>query len=199
MNLAEMRRSYLSLTALLPLISSSMATHQVLLGPAFATPSNLAESDVIQSTARLLSTALEETVTQGKNAFGNFTGNSTSLSLTVVSAENSTPLLDFNFASPFLNTTAGSVSHVDADSIYRIGSISKLFTVYSLLLNNGSEYWNRPVTDFIPELRDAAAQSAHNFSATDQVQWNQVSIGALASQLSGVGRECRSTGGGTRG
>lgn len=176
------------LVPLLALVSSPVATRQVLLGPAFATPSNLAAVELIQSTAASLVQSFEEALTQGTSSFGNFVGNATSLSLTAASTDDAGPFFDFHFSSPQLNTSAGSVSEVTADSIYRIGSISKLFTVYGLLLDYGTGNWDRPVTDFIPELR--VAESSSNPTAVSQVQWDKVTIGSLASQLSGIGRDC---------
>ena len=173
--------------ALLVLLPQSRASHQVLLGPAFPAPSNLAGTDLIHGTASNLESLLGETLARGRSPFGNFTANSTSLSLTIVARENDEPFSEFQFSSPSLNTPAGSVAQVVADSVFRIGSVSKLFTVYALLLNQGAEIWSRPVTDFIPELRDYASQ---NFTSIDQVHWEQVTVGALASQLSGIGRDC---------
>ena len=43
--------------------------------------------------------------------------------------------------------------------MYRIASISKLLTVYTLLLEIGDKYWDRAITDFIPELRALATKS----------------------------------------
>jgi CubicO group peptidase (beta-lactamase class C family) len=75
---------------------------------------------------------------------------------------------------------------VTHDSIYRIGSISKLFTTYGLLLKYGSNNWERPLTDFIPELRGVPS----NASAVDHVRWHEVTIDAWASHLSGIARDC---------
>ena len=48
---------------------------------------------------------------------------------------------------------------MDGDTVYRIASISKLLTVYTLLLEIGDKYWGRAITDFIPELRALVPKS----------------------------------------
>ncbi|EEU33368.1 uncharacterized protein NECHADRAFT_74388 [Fusarium vanettenii 77-13-4] len=79
-----------------------------------------------------------------------------------------------------------TVLSTDADSVYRIGSISKLFTAYMLLVNYGWEYWDKLVIDFIPELR---GHSKSMNDVIDSVDWDEVTIGSLASYLSGIGRD----------
>ncbi|KAL6351703.1 hypothetical protein LRP88_15020 [Fusarium phalaenopsidis] len=110
-----------------------------------------------------------------------------SVSITVLSTDaGNTPLFDFHYSSSNLNESAGSTLNVTQDSVYRIGSISKLFTAYMLLVNYGWEHWDKPVTDFIPELR---GHSKNTNDAIDSVDWDEVTIGSLASHLSGIGRD----------
>ncbi|KAI9805436.1 MAG: hypothetical protein M1825_000687 [Sarcosagium campestre] len=78
------------------------------------------------------------------------------------------------------------VDAVDGDSVYRIASITKLFTVYLLLVELGDKYWARPITDFLPELANSANGSANDPVQT--VKWSKITLGALASHMSGVGR-----------
>ena len=74
---------------------------------------------------------------------------------------------------------------VDENSIYRIGNISKAFTVYTFLLELGDRYWNDAVSSHVPEL---AAASTGN--VVTQVQWDQVTLGDLAGQMAGIDRDC---------
>ncbi|OAQ77943.1 penicillin-binding protein [Purpureocillium lilacinum] len=170
--------------------SATAVFDQKLLGPAYPAPSNLAAASAIREAAASISSALKSALDSGHSPFGNFTGKATSLSLEAVSAidDGSSPILDFHYTAAELNTSAGSTSRVAADTVYRIGSVSKLFTVYALLLHGGAQYWDRPVTDFVPELRRAAALPGAD-DAVERVQWRDVTVGALASQLSGIGRD----------
>lgn len=184
--------------AILPLLISLTAlgstalakTDQKLLGPSFTPPSNVLSSNVIQQAVLNVTNALNNAIRTGESIFGSFNSSTTSFSLTAISQLDSSPILDFHHTSGSLNISAGSTSKITSDTVYRIGSVSKLFTVYALLLNNGTHYWNRPVTDFIPELKHAAQHAPQNSTVIDWVQWDQVTVGALASQLSGIGRDC---------
>ncbi len=77
---------------------------------------------------------------------------------------------------------------IGADTLYRIASISKLVTVYATLTEIGDGYWNKPITDFIPEL--AAAKLKVKNPVYD-IDWDEVTLGALASHLAGVPQQCK--------
>jgi CubicO group peptidase (beta-lactamase class C family) len=94
-------------------------------------------------------------------------------------------IFEFNFTGSDLNTT----EKVSTDSVFRIGSISKLFTVYAFLLHGGLELLERSVTEFVPELRDISRDDGC-FSDLDIVRWEEVTLGSLASHMSGIGRDC---------
>ncbi|KAL6880768.1 beta-lactamase/transpeptidase-like protein [Trichoderma novae-zelandiae] len=172
---------------------SAAKSDQVLLGPSSEPPSHLSNNPIIQKAVLDITRSLNDAVRTGNSRFGSFNSSTTSLSLTAISQLESSPIIDFHHTSGSLNVSAGSTSRVTGDTVYRIGSVSKLFTVYALLLNNGTSYWNRPVTDFVPELRKAVYSSPDRYtSVVNSVQWDQVTVGALASQLSGIGRDCYS-------
>ena len=48
----------------------------------------------------------------------------------------------------YRNTTHG-VDEVDSNTVYRLGSISKLLTACLSLLEAGDASWNEPVTNYI--------------------------------------------------
>lgn len=168
--------------------SAAVQLDQKLLGPAYPAPTAVADDNTIHTATELVQRTLQKALRTGISKFGNFTKNDNSLSITAASCLDDKPFLDFQFTPQNLNTSAGSTARVTGDSVYRIGSISKLFTVYTLLLNHGFEHWDKPVTDYIPELKRDASQPGHR-DAIDHVQWDQVTVGALASQLSGIGRD----------
>ncbi|KAM4065773.1 beta-lactamase [Hirsutella rhossiliensis] len=160
---------------------------QKLLGPAYPAPSYVAADASIRATAADVSAALGRALEGGQTVFGNLTGKSTSLSMTALSALDDSPFVDFHYTAR-VNLSSESTTRVTAETMYRVGSISKLFTVYALLLHGGAKHWDRPVTDFIPELRDAASK-ADTELPFEHVQWHDVTVGALASQLSGIGQD----------
>lgn len=73
---------------------------------------------------------------------------------------------------------------VDGDKAFRIASISKVFTVLAILLQQqeGNLSMKDPVTKYIPELAEGSNDGG--------TQWDKISLESLASQLSGIAREC---------
>lgn len=171
--------------------NSAMAPPQTLLMSAFPPPVGLNSDTNFLSATTELSSSLQKVLSQGVSAFGNFTPNGTSVSVSVKSTAQQSSLFDFHFTGAGLNTSAGSTSRVTGDSVFRIGSISKLFTVYAHLLHNGLDHWEQPITNYVPELLDYARKFG-NGSPVDNVNWEEVTVGALASQMSGIGANCKS-------
>lgn len=161
-----------------------------LLGPVFQPPSGLWASPEMRAVTTNLSISLMDTIQHGNSSFGGFGANSSAISITALSMEDdgNSPFFDFHFSSPFLNQSAGSTETVDNTSMYRIGSVSKIFTVYTMLVNYGWEHWDEAITDYLPELQDA--NDLPGDTSLTSVDWSKITIGDLASQLSGIGRDC---------
>jgi hypothetical protein len=174
----------------LALGKTTMPPPQVLLIPAYPPPVKLNVASNFQSATAELSSSLGTALSHGLSPFGNFTPKATSVSVSLKSTAQQSTLFDFQFTGSGLNASAGSTSQVSGDSVFRIGSISKLFTVYALLLHNGLDLWERPVTEYVPELRDYARRAEYS-SQVDHVSWEDVTLGALASQISGIGSNCK--------
>lgn len=114
--------------------------------------------------------------------------NDTSFSVDIYSLHDGGSLFTYHYSAPNLPNAVEGVTAVDSNTIYRIGSISKVFTVYTYLASSGDVSWNEPVTKYVPELAEAAS-STEGDSDIDVVRWSDVTLGALASQLSGVVRD----------
>lgn len=152
------------------------------LGPDFLAPTNLAASSSFQTALSTLKAKIEAGITSGVLA-----PNSTSFSVELFSIHDAKPLFDFHHAA--LNLLSNGTRTIDGDSIYRIASISKLFTVYLWLINAGDVQFHDPITKFIPELARASHLYSEN-EAADFVDWDSVTIAELASHISGIGRDC---------
>ncbi|KAH6681323.1 beta-lactamase/transpeptidase-like protein [Halenospora varia] len=151
------------------------------LGPDFLAPTNLAASSSFQTALSTLKAKIEAGITSGVLA-----PNSTSFSVELFSIHDAKPLFDFHHAAP--NLLSNGTRTIDGDSIYRIASISKLFTVYLWLINAGDVQFHDPITKFIPELARASHLYSEN-EAADFVDWDSVTIAELASHISGIGRD----------
>ena len=112
--------------------------------------------------------------------------NTTAVSIGVMSTFEEAPMLSFHHTPEFLNTTG--THNVTIDTVYRIASISKAYTVLALLQLSDKINMADPVTKYIPELADLDKQQSQNNDITT-VRWGMVTIDALASHLAGISAE----------
>lgn len=110
-----------------------------------------------------------------------------SFAIEIFSASQPGAFFSFYHSAPTLSASVG-VKQVDGNSVFRIGSISKLFTVYLLLIENGYVNWNDPVTKWVPELWRVSRWPSDEVARVD---WGSITIGNLASHMAGIGRDCR--------
>ncbi|KAJ5620773.1 hypothetical protein N7510_004757 [Penicillium lagena] len=133
--------------------------------------------------------SIRQTITSnltGAIAAANGGEGANSVAIRAISVQEDSPLIEFYHTAKSISPA--SVQKVGADTVFRIGSISKLFTVYSLLVRGGFDIFEGPVTKYVPELRKAGLNST--VDPIDDVNWEEVTVGALASQLSGILRDC---------
>lgn len=84
------------------------------------------------------------------------------------------------------------VKTVASDTVFRIGSVTKVFTVLALLAVAGDAVWNDPITKYVPELAARVEETAGvPAESTWSPDWEDVTIGALAGQTSGIMRDCQ--------
>lgn len=75
-------------------------------------------------------------------------------------------------------------AEINDGTIFRVGSVSKLYTVYAILAHAKSlDVFDLPVTQFLPELAGNEPGNATN----PAVVWEKVTVGALASHQAGLG------------
>ncbi|KAL5041611.1 hypothetical protein BDW71DRAFT_211992 [Aspergillus fruticulosus] len=112
----------------------------------------------------------------------------TSFAVQVYSARDSKPLLEyFHTATSARNNTLG-VNHINEDTVFRIGSCSKIWTVLLLLMETGDALFHEPVSKYFPEVRDAIEDLDGDLDDVDHARWEDVTIGDLVSQTSGLER-----------
>lgn len=115
------------------------------------------------------------------NTTGDFEG--TAVSLTLKSLHEDEPLLDLHHTPSKADNR--SVSEVDANTIYRIASISKLFPPLAAL-QAADINLDDPVTKYLPELLDLQDQQ-EDVNELTTIAWDDITIGALGSHMSGFG------------
>lgn len=111
----------------------------------------------------------------------------TSFSVNIYSAMDQQSLFSHHHAAPILQGHEYGTRTVNDTTIYRIGSISKLLTAYIYLLEVGDLSFNQPVTRYVPELAKVAGNESA--SALQDVDWDAITIGALASHMAGIPRD----------
>lgn len=170
-----------ALSTLSQTLAQTLDPNCPILGPDFPAPIRPAQNP-----------AVSDAVQQVEKAVETFVDNATSdtVSLEVYSIYENEPLLTFHRSAPSANLSEIGTQSVDSDSIYRVASISKLFTVYTYLAAVGDATWNRPVTDFVPELAQYAEDNQEQLERDriGTVDWKAITVGALASHLAGITR-----------
>jgi CubicO group peptidase (beta-lactamase class C family) len=99
--------------------------------------------------------------------------------------ENEPFFWQYHYTSPALNESSKKNQYTNQNSIYRIDGLTELFTVWSLLITQGDRILNAPVTEHLPEL---ALASKNN--RIGRVDWDDVTVGQLATHMSGIARDC---------
>lgn len=95
-------------------------------------------------------------------------------------------MLSYNWTPPILNKTGAH--KVTDDTVYHLASVTKLYTAFALLLLSDKINLADPVTKYVPELRQVVGSPVNDITS---VQWDMVTIEALASHLGGVGQESK--------
>ncbi|KAI0179790.1 beta-lactamase/transpeptidase-like protein [Hypoxylon sp. FL1284] len=155
-------------------------------GAVFPKPTALASSDAVQAAL------LDLTSTLGSRAEDPaMNPNGTSWSIQVFSAsdpDEDTPLWShYHTATDLLTVDTPGVRSVGGDTVYRLGSVTKIFTILTFLIESGDQYWNTPVTALVPELELLAGKA--QYDPIMNVDWDSITLQDLASHLAGIVRD----------
>ncbi|RGP66569.1 beta-lactamase-like 1 [Fusarium longipes] len=164
--------------AVLPQQANAQETPCPLLGAIFPPVQHPLKSSTFSNTISHLNTTFNEL-----DRNGTLEGLNTTFYIQAFSASDT--LFQHGYVPPSMKgfLTSGSL---DEDTVFRIGSVSKLLTVYTLLAEVGMKHMNDPVTKWVPELAHAARKTKGD--PTRNVQWDEVTIGQLSGHLSGISR-----------
>ncbi|TQN70743.1 Beta-lactamase-like protein, partial [Colletotrichum shisoi] len=147
------------------------------LGPVLPKAKNPSTHPAVQAAVSAFIAGLEaETAT--------FTGSAVSIG--VKSSVEEGPLVDFHFTPPERDPRGAGA--VDAHTVYRLASVTKVLPVLAALQNADLIGWEDSVAKFIPELRDAPK------GELDYVDWEDVTVEAAAVHIGGVAAEMMTDG-----
>ncbi|KAK1756535.1 beta-lactamase/transpeptidase-like protein [Echria macrotheca] len=148
-------------------------------------------SDLIKSFSQNFSAVFDNLIKTGNHEiYGEITPNTTSFSVVLFSTADDghdDPIFfDYHHTAP----AAKAKKNVGLDTVFPIGSLTQLFTVYAWLAKFGDKEWDTPITKFIPELLNAKGPTSKDDVKNEfTVPWSDVTIGALASHMAGVARD----------
>jgi hypothetical protein len=106
--------------------------------------------------------------------------NETALSLGVRSLHDCSPILSFHHTPSIFNISG--VHEVDGDTVYRIASVTKLFTAVSVLQLEGKVNLAESIAKYVPDLLNISSAQ----TGLSSVDWSTITVESLLSQLSGI-------------
>ncbi|KAM0228445.1 hypothetical protein ACHAP5_011940 [Fusarium lateritium] len=169
-------QSYLACTVFISAATATIiASNNVpLIGPSFLPNFDISKSEYISEAKDQLPSLIEK-------AFESKVLNKTDLifSVDVFSAATNDSLYSYyHVGDTYKDTlTKGKLSQ---DTIFRTGSVSKMFTVYAIIAKAGMRVLSEPITVFLPELLGNSSSNP-----IERIDWSEITVGALASHQAG--------------
>lgn len=158
-------------------VTRIIATDQVpLLGPSFISNFNNSKSRAIQEAKSEFPNIIESLFSPGDL---NRTG--LIFAFDIFSASINVSIYEYYHVGEGQEYALSS-GRLDDQTVSRIGSVSKLLTVYAIIAQAGIEVFSRPVMRYLPDL---AGNSTSN--SLQRIKWNDITIGALLFQQAGSG------------
>lgn len=143
------------------------------LGPVLPAPKTPSSSDAVKAAIQELTAEL--------NAIASSTLNSSGLSVAVKSIHEDGQLFSYHHTPP--NFSGTGTNKIDENTIYRVGSVSKIMPVL-ISLQSDKIRMDDSVLEYIPELRTAV-----NENELLRIQWEGITVRSLATHLSGLPSE----------
>jgi hypothetical protein len=155
------------------------------LGAYYPPPTISKTSKPLKSLISEFTKVFDDLIKNGRSEkYGEITPNTTSFSVIIFGGDESLRddpvFFEYYYTSP---EDKVSNENLTLNTKFPLGDVSMVFTVYAWLAKMG-EQWETPITKYLPELA--------NVKGSLKVAWDEVTIGALAGQVSGLSRECKS-------
>lgn len=161
------------------LLSPALSQYCPPIGPVLPAAKNLSTSPSVYQAVEFVSAALQNLSSLS---------NTTALSVGVSSVKSGT-LMQYSYTPSIFNTSG--TSNVTGDTVFLTGSVAKVFTVFAIqqLLVAGKILLSDPITKYVPGLLQLAQQQPTE-NAITTVEWNNITLEALSSQLAGISGDC---------
>ncbi|KAI1754825.1 beta-lactamase/transpeptidase-like protein [Xylaria castorea] len=175
-----MRYLVVALLAICLYLSGAQGKERIcpLKGPQFPAPTGLGSEALFRNATSMIERSIRANLTEAPY-------NETTFSIGMFSTTDDELLYEFHHTDPTVATSGIGTNEVDADSIYRIASITKILTLYQWLIADGDRKFNSPISDFIPELLQYE-NSQDDYPAP---RWDEITVNDLAMFLAGIGRD----------
>ncbi|KAL2193853.1 beta-lactamase/transpeptidase-like protein [Corynascus similis CBS 632.67] len=142
------------------------------LGPVLPAPTQPSKHGAVSEAA----TTIKDIINKTTSVY-----NSSAVAIGVKSIHESGFVFSYTYTPP--DKDENGTQAVDLDTVFRIGSVSKLFAPLALLKLGVS--LDEPITKYVPELRALKSQARED-SPVWTVEWDDVTLGSLASHMSGI-------------
>lgn len=181
---------YAKLLTILTLISKVITTPTQcdLAGPGFPAPSQISSSNSLADAIAAFEVLLDD------EELG-LRPNDSAWTVALFSSKENKTLYE-RYYTPAIDV---GVPSINQHSIFRIASVSKVFSVWTFLMEVGDGHFNEPITKYIPELRavtNSTWPTTRNqndiYDDIDHVRWEEVTLGQLASHAAGIPRDRKS-------
>ncbi|KAI1760639.1 beta-lactamase/transpeptidase-like protein [Hypoxylon sp. FL1150] len=159
------------------LVAAALGGHFPPLGPVLPAPTHPTAHEAVHSAVANITAAFRD-LTAELDATG--------VSVAVKSIHEAAPLLELHHTPAQLNTNGTTT--IDSQTVYRLGSISKIFAALSLLQQK-QVGWDDPIIHYVPELLQLKGKTGEEISDITTVRWSDVTVGSLASHMSGIGAD----------
>ncbi|KAJ5698490.1 hypothetical protein N7462_000495 [Penicillium macrosclerotiorum] len=157
------------------------ANYCPLLGPAFPAPTEIGTDPTFLAATENLTATFTEGIHSGE-----YSGDS--IAIQIFSGNDAYSAYTLSHTDSSIRNGSIGVQEVDEDTVFRIGSISKLWTMLLYMTFNGTRYFEEPISKYVPELRSRLNQTQRNIQI-NKVNWDEVTIGELASHQAGIPRD----------
>lgn len=155
-----------------------------LIGTYYPPPTISKSSRAFSQLASTFTDVFDELIKDGgSEKYGSIMPNTTSFSVVLFGGSDSLredPIFfEYHYTSPMDQSVTGK--NLTASTKFPVGDVTMVFTVYAWLVDKG-EQWEESITKYLPELA--------GIKGPFTVPWEDVTIGALAGQMSGLSRQC---------